>query len=240
MIGLLHGELIKLRTTRTALGFAGVALLLVVLSLVLLVVVSGPTTAQDKLTSISVAGQIAFVLTIFGAVGATGEHRHGTITSALLIAPDRVRVTVAKLLAYTAAGALLGLLLQLVALIIGLPLISGDPGADPSVGQIAGLIAGSVVGCALLTAFGVAIGSLVRNQVMAVVGLLVYLFIIEPLLGVAWHGVDVAGLSAASNALTGADPSADLSPVVAGLALLAWTVVAAALAVVADRVRDVS
>jgi ABC-2 type transport system permease protein len=240
VIGLLQGELIKLRTTRTAIGFAICGMGLVVLTLLLLILVGDPTNTEDKLTAVAVAGPIVFLLCIFGAVGATGEHRHGTITAALLIAPGRVGVTVAKLIAYAAAGALFGLLLQVVALVVGLPLMSGDAGADPGAGDLLALTAGCVAACALMTAFGVAIGSLVRSQVGTVVGLLVYFFIAEPLLGVAWHGFEVAGISPASNALTGADQSAELSPGVAGLVLLGWTVVAGAIAVLADRSRDVN
>jgi ABC-2 type transport system permease protein len=239
MTGLLRGELIKLRTTRTAIGFALCALVLMLLALMLGLLVSEPATTQEKLAAVSIAGPIVFVLAIFGAVGATGEHRHGTITAALLIAPGRVRVTVSKLLAYAAAGALAGAALQVVALAIGLPLMLSNAGDDPGAADLVGLLAGAMAGCALLAAFGVALGSLVRSQVGTVVGLLVYLFIAEPLLGLAWHGFDVAGLSAATNALTGTEQSAELSPVAAGFVLLGWTVVAGAAAVLADRARDV-
>jgi ABC-2 type transport system permease protein len=240
MIGLLRGELIKLRTTRTAIGFALCALVLLLLALLLDVLVSEPTSAGDKLTALSIAAPIAFVLGIFGAVGATGEHRHGTITAALLISPGRVKVTVSKLLAYAAAGALFGLALQLLAFIIGLPLMRSDSGANPTIGQLLGLLAGGVVACGLLAAFGVALGSLVRSQVGTVVGLLVYLFIAEPLLGLLWHGFDVGGLSGATNALTGTDRSPEISAALAGVILLGWTVVAGAAAVLADRARDVN
>jgi hypothetical protein len=239
MTGLLRGELIKLRTTRTAIGFALCALVLMLLALMLGLLVSEPATTQEKLAAVSIAGPIVFVLAIFGAVGATGEHRHGTITAALLIAPGRVRVTVSKLLAYAAAGALAGAALQVVAFAIGLPLMLSNAGDDPGAADLVGLLAGAMAGCALLAAFGVALGSLVRSQVGTVVGLLVYLFIAEPLLGLAWHGFDVAGLSAATNALTGTEQSAELGAVAAGFVLLGWTVVAGAAAVLADRARDV-
>jgi ABC-2 type transport system permease protein len=239
VIGLVHGELIKLRTTRTALGFALCGVALVLLTLLLLIAVGGTSDAQDKREAIAVAAPIVFVLCVFGAVGSTGEHRHGTITAALLIAPGRVRATGARLVAYAAAGALAGLVLQLVAVVVGLPLMWSQSGANPSVADGLGLAAGCIAACALLTAFGVAVGALVRSQVGAVVGLLVYFFIAEPLLGLLWHGFDVGGLSAATSALTGADQGAELSPGVAGLVLLGWTVVAGAAAVLADRARDV-
>ena len=49
---------------------------------------------------------------VFGVVGATGEYRHRTVAPAVLIAPDRLRLLVARALAYgvTAAGVALVML----------------------------------------------------------------------------------------------------------------------------------
>jgi hypothetical protein len=237
--GLLRGELIKLRTTRTALGFAVCAVALLVLTLLLLIAVGEPSGAQDKRSAIAVAGPIVFVLCVFGAVGATGEHRHGTISATLLVVPRRLPVAAARLLAHAAAGAIFGLVLQAVAVVVGLPLMWSQPGANPDGGAVLASGAGCVAACALLAAVGVAVGMLVRSQVGAVVGLLVSFFIVEPLLGLLWHGFDVAGLGAATDALTGADQHAELAPAVAGLVLLGWAAVLAAAALLADRVRDV-
>ena len=49
---------------------------------------------------------------VFGVVGATGEYRHRTVAPAVLIAPDRLRLLLARALAYavTAAGVALVML----------------------------------------------------------------------------------------------------------------------------------
>jgi hypothetical protein len=243
MIGLLHGELIKLRTTRTALAFAGLVLLLVLAGVLLLGLLSDPTTLDDKRQVVSVVGlggTIPTVLIIFGVVGATGEHRHGTITSAFLIAPDRVRVTLAKLLAYAVTGALVAILVQAIAFAIGLPLIAGQPGPDLGGGDIAGLFAGGAVSCALAAALGVAVGALIRNQVAAVVGALAYLFILEPIVSVVSEDVGAYTVGSVMSAVGGIDFTDSLDPVPAGLVLAAWALVVGTIALLADRSRDVN
>jgi len=241
--GLLHGELIKLRTTRTALAFAGLVLLLVLASVLLQALLADPTTLDDKrqvVTVVGVGGTIPTVLIVFGVVGATGEHRHGTITSTFLIAPDRIRATLAKLVAYAVTGAVVAVVVQAIALAIGLPIIAGDPGPDLGGSDIAGLFAGGAVSCALAAALGVAVGALVRNQVAAVVGTLAYLFILEPIIAVASADVSAYTVGSAMSAVGGIDVAHGLDPVPAGLVLAAWTLVVGAIAVLADRSRDVN
>jgi len=243
MTGLLHGELIKLRTTRTALAFAALVLLLVLASVLLQGLLADPTTLDDKRQVVTVAGlggTIPAVLIIFGVVGATGEHRHGTITSTFLIAPDRVRATAAKLLAYFAAGALVAVAVQAIALAIGLPLIAGQPGPDLGGADIAGLFAGGAASCALAAALGVAVGALIRNQVAAVVATLAYLFILEPIVSALSGAVSSYTVGSTMSAVAGIDFSDALDPLPAGLVLAAWALVVGAAAVLADRSRDVN
>jgi ABC-2 type transport system permease protein len=88
------------RTTRTALGFA-IASVLLVLAYVLVSFLAGdPTTASEKRDALNVGGVLSIPLLLFGIVGATGEYRHRTLAPAVLIAPDRMRLTGARLLAY--------------------------------------------------------------------------------------------------------------------------------------------
>jgi ABC-2 type transport system permease protein len=241
--GLLRGELIKLRTTRTALGFGALVLLLVLAGVLLLALLGDPISIEDKRQVVTVVGlgaTIPVVLVLFGVVGATGEHRHGTITSALLIAPDRIRVTLAKLLAYAAAGALVALVVQAIALLVGLPLLADQPGPDLAGSDLRDLFLGGMVACGLAAALGVAVGALVRNQVAAVVGALAYLFILEPIVGAVSDTVAPYTVGGTVSAVAGLEFSSQLDPLPAGLVLLAWTVVVGTVAVLADRVRDVN
>jgi ABC-2 type transport system permease protein len=242
MRGLLHGELIKLRTTRTALGFALVLAGLMLLSvLVQALVGGGPDTLDDKRSTVALGATLPTVLIVFGAVGATGEHRHGTITSALLIAPDRVQVTAAKLIAYAVAGGLVGLVVQLVAFAIGVPLIASGPGGDLSISDLAGILLATVVACGLSSAIGVGVGALIRNQVAAVVGSLAYLFIVESILAGVADSVYRWLIGGATSALAGIDAGGDpLSPVAGGFVLAGWALALGAASVLADRARDVA
>ena len=70
MIPLINGELVKVRTTRTALGF-GAAAVLLVLALVLISFLAGdPRTVDEKRDALIVGGVLSVPMLIFGIVGA--------------------------------------------------------------------------------------------------------------------------------------------------------------------------
>lgn len=238
MIALLRGELVRLRTTRTALGFAAAAVILVLASVLIQTLLSDPRSEDDVRSVLSGASSVSILLLVFGVVGATGEHRHGTITSALLIAPDRVRVTLAKLAAYGAAGFLFGLLAQAVAYASGLPTLPSDAESLDS-GTHVNLVLGGALSCALSAMLGVAIGTLVRNQVAAVVGSLVYFFVLESTLTAFVEDVSPYTVSSTSSSLGGFPFDNALAWGLAGLVLLAWVAVLGTAGVFADRARDV-
>ena len=70
------------------------------------------------------------MLLLFGAVGATGEFRHRTLAPAVLIAPDRLRLFVARTAAYALTGARRRVVMAIVAFAIGIPLLGGEAGPD--------------------------------------------------------------------------------------------------------------
>jgi ABC-2 type transport system permease protein len=233
---LINGELIKVRTTRTALGF-GVASVLLVLALVLISTLAGdPVTAQEKRDSLNVGGVLSVPLLIFGIVGATGEYRHRTIAPAVLIAPGRGRLTVARLIAYMLTALVVGAAMVVVAFALGLPLTSG--GEKLAGSDIATLIGGGLIVAVLSTALGVAVGMLVRNQVAGVVGALIWLFILSPVLGLIDEDLPNYTTLPAAGVAGGSDPS-DLAWGSAVLVLIAWPAVFFAAALLVDRRRDV-
>ena len=67
-------------------------------------------------------------------------------------------------------------------LAVGLPLLAGERGPGVGAGDVALVAGGSLVAAALSGALGVALGALVRNQVVAVIGTLVVIFVVLPLL----------------------------------------------------------
>jgi len=240
LIALLRGELIKVRTTRTALGF-GIASVLLVVAYVLVAMLAGdPTTASDKRDSLNVGGVLSVPLLIFGIVGATGEYRHRTIAPAVLIAPDRIRLTLARLLAYILTALAVGVAMVVVALALGLPLLSSQPGPDLAGDDYAMIIAGGLIVASLTTALGVGVGVLVRNQVAGVVGALIWLFILSPLLGLIDESLpSYTTLPAAGVAGGAAAPDEDLTWTGAVAVLVVWALVFNVLGLLAERRRDI-
>lgn len=146
MTALVRGELVTVRTTRTALGFAAAAVLLVLATVLISALASDPTSLEDKRRVVNFGGTLSAVLLIFGVVGASSEYRHRTLAPALLIAPDRTRVDLARTSAYALAALLIGLPMLLVAFGLGIPLLGGtrDPDlAGNSVGQAATAVGGT-------------------------------------------------------------------------------------------------
>ena len=110
------------------------------------------------------------------------EFRHGTITPSLLVVPNRVRLMLAKLVAalLDRAGARAvstGLIIVIVAAVRLGPRLRHRRATSSQ------LFVGGALDRALYAALGVGLGALVRNQVGAIVGALVYVFVLEPALG---------------------------------------------------------
>ena len=180
MIPLVHGEMIKVRTTRTALGF-GIASVLLVLAIVLLTILTADLdTVQTKRDALNLGGALCVPLLLFGIVGATGEYRHRTLAPAVLIAPDRMRLALARLVAYMFTALAVGLAMAAVALVVGVPLLASEPGPDLAGEDYGVIVGGGILAAVLCTSLGVGIGMVVKNQVAGVVGALVWIVILAP------------------------------------------------------------
>ena len=239
MTRLVSGELIKVRTTRTALGF-GAASVLLVLALVLISFLAGdPTSVDDKRDALNVGGVLSVPLLIFGIVGATGEYRHRTIAPAVLIAPGRARLTVARLIAYMLTGLLFGALMVIVALVVGLPLAGGESGPELASGDILTVAFGGLLVSVLTVALGVGVGVLVRNQVAGVVGALIWLFILSPVLGLIDEELPDYTTLPAAGVVGGSHEAGGLAYGTSVVVLVAWAAVFFAVGLLLERRRDV-
>jgi ABC-2 type transport system permease protein len=224
MSSLVSAEFLKLRTTRTAYGFLAA---IVLLTLAVVAANSANVdlgTKEDLEEALSGAGIAAALLLVLGIVATTGEHRHGTITSSLLASPDRRRLVGAKVIAYLLTGALLGIAAVLATFAVAVPWLSArDAPLDLlDAGDYLGLFVEGVAVSALSGAVGVGIGAIVRNQVAAVVGTLVYLFVLEPVIGVVSADVAAYTIGGSQSALTAAPVEDALDPLAGGLVLAAW------------------
>ncbi|MEA2361707.1 MAG: type transport system permease protein [Thermoleophilaceae bacterium] len=247
MTALLRAELLKLRTTRTFIALTGVAVGTSLLICVLVSVLSEPTQ-ESVLTDVFTSDTSALFIVILAIVGITGEWRHRTITSSLLAAPDRLRFLAAKTLAFAAAGLVLSLLISIAVAIVGMVILSARDLPTPELGELVGQILRNAEVAALLGALGLALGTLVRNQPVAIVGVLVLAFVIEPtLLALAPDVGRFAPFSALSASIqqipasdVGAEDANLLSPGLAVLVMLAYIGSAFAVGAVLLRRRDLN
>ncbi len=203
---LLRAELIKLRTTRTFYALAGVAIVISLLITILIASTEEPTQ-ESVLTDVFQNDASALFIMILAIVGISGEWRHRTITSSLLAAPDRIRFLAAKTLAFAAAGTLLSVAISISVAIVGFAILGARDLPTPHLGDLLELIARNAGAAALLGAFGVGVGSLVRNQPVAIVGILIAAFVVDPVLGQFAPRVETfSPTSALPSAIQGIDP----------------------------------
>jgi hypothetical protein len=225
----LRSELVKLRSTRTNLG-----LLLGMVALVLLIVivtglaVSGAETTKDEhqraLFSLGLAG--GFVAALIGVMSICSEFRHGTIRPTFVFTPQRSRVIVAKVLSSFAVGALFGLITEALAFGVGLAILAGR-GTDLVLGThdlvLIGL--GSVAVSALMAALGVGLGAVMRNQVLSIIGLVVWFMVIENIVVGVAPSVGRFFPLAAGDALTGVNSKDLLTAPQGALVLVGYVLV---------------
>jgi ABC-2 type transport system permease protein len=244
---LLEAELLKLRTTRTFVALTAAA---VGISLVVVVLVSLLTepTEESVLTDVFTADLSSLFILVLAVIGITGEWRHRTITSALLAAPDRTRFLAAKTLAFAAAGAVLSVLISISISIVGYIILEARDLPTPGFGELMAQIGRNAAIAVLLGALGVGVGALVRNQVVAIVGLLVLSFVVEPtLVSLAPEVGRFGPFGALPTAVQGVPPEdvglGDIDLLAPGLALvvmLAWIGAAFAAGTVLLRRRDLT
>jgi ABC-2 type transport system permease protein len=249
MTRLVNAEIFKLRTTRTFYGLVGGAIGLVLLIVIIASAAGTWGQGDAPLRDMIGISQFAQVFALLlGILAVTSEFRHGTITPSLLVVPDRVRLILAKLGASLGSGLVLGIVstgLATLAAALILDARSIDSGLTGS--QVTKMAIGSIVATALYAALGVGVGALVRNQVGAIVGTLVYLFVLENLLllvpGVK-DGVPKYGFGGLGTGLTGtAGPHADPAPlgqVPAGLLLTAYCAVFVVAGIAVMKRRDIT
>jgi ABC-2 type transport system permease protein len=245
MTALLGAEIFKLRSTRTFYGIVGGSVGLILLIVILVTALVTFSATDHPLTDIMMFAAFLqpFVL-VLGILAITSEFRHGTITPSLLVAPDRVKLVLAKLGATVLVGLGLGLITSVLVFLI-VKGIGGLRDLDTS-GDAGNVIIGTTVGTAIWGALGLGVGAILRNQVGAIVGSLVYLFVLENLLQIIPGLDDIIakyGFGGLSNGLFGADPDNPgdvLGQVPAGLLLAGYAAILVIVGILVVRRRDVT
>ena len=186
MTALVRSELLKVRTTRGWYGYLSVIVLLVGIG------VAGDIGSTDEFRRgelsyqvglVEAAGFAGVIAAILGITRVPSEFRHGTITPTLLATPRRERLLAGK--SVTAAVVATGFALLAIATLLAVALTwlsatdaevhLGDPEVLKRMGQI-------ILVSVLWALLGIAIGAAVHGQVAALVGTLVWIFVVENLL----------------------------------------------------------
>jgi hypothetical protein len=198
---------------------------------------------------------------LFGALLATSEYRHQTLTPTVLAQPRRGIVLAAKAVVAVLFGAFYGVVGLVGSVGLGAPvrLALGEPTAlgEP---EVLGVLLRTIVAMALWAVLGLGLGALLTSQIAAIVIVLAFTQFVEPILRLVasvWEWSASIGRflpGAATDALVGAgilstlgalDPSVPTAEVDAllwwqgGLVLAALAVVLLAAASLTTMRRDV-
>jgi ABC-type transport system involved in multi-copper enzyme maturation permease subunit len=190
MIRLVRAEWTKLFTTKVWIGLLLGSVVMVAAFAVFFTAFAGEEESglpavgtplyEDLILSTAANANILFL--ILGIIGMTQEYRHRTATPTFLTSPRRGQVVIAKLIAYTLAAAAFALVVVIVNYVV-VVIHAGARGAAPSLdGHNLATLAASLAALVIYAVIGVGLGALLRNQVGAIVGGLVYLFVIEPII----------------------------------------------------------
>lgn len=243
MIGHLRSELLKQRSTQTTLFLFLAMFGLVALAVTMHVIaISKPhlSTNAHQLEVFQVGTRAGMLFAgLAGAIAITAEFRYGTIRPTFLVGPRRSPVVVAKLAIGGLVGAIYGLVAEglMVAAATVAFALRGIPNELTS-GDYLRLLVGGAAAAALWAILGVGVGTLVRNQVGALVGLCSWMFLVESISegfvpGAARLMPGGTGLSLAGN-------EHKLSAAVAALLLIAYAAAAAAAGWLSTLRRDVA
>jgi ABC-2 type transport system permease protein len=187
MTRLVRAEFTKLRTTRVVYGMAAAMAAFAVLTVAANATdrQGAPPLSADSLPML-VAGPVTLLsgaALLLGILGMTGEFRHHTVTQTFLVTPDRGRVVAAKLVAYPLAGIALALATLAFTAAVAAGWLAAK-GITPSLldARLGRVLLGAVLAAGLCGLVGVGVAALVRNQVAALVGTLVWVLLVEGLL----------------------------------------------------------
>lgn len=245
MSGLLRSEWLKVTSTRMWWVLFLVALGLTALSVIPAILLSGtadefslenPSMMRQLWAGIASASVIALIL---GIIAVTGEFRHQTITDSFLTQPRRTAFVTAKAGVQAVWGAILAIVVGGFGILLAIVLLPTQPHSPIDAGHVAGVYGAAILLFALYAVLGVAVGALIRSQVIALVVALLWVMLMEPLI--------VTFLPAVGKWLPGGGASAflqsspDLLPLWAGaLLLLGYTVVFSAIAIRTTLQRDIT
>ena len=253
MKALVLAELLKLHSTRTSRWLLLAMLPMVALTLVVSVPTAGnqhaaPLRLDDARLLAGTIGNCFGVplvlMVLLGCMAFTQEFRYGTITSTYLTEPRRPRVLAAKWLSMGLTSIVISTATLIFAIPFSFALIRSRDGDTTIAGLFWQMIAADFVVMLAYAAIGVALGALLRNQIVAIVAVLVWMLGVEQLVLASWPGVGRWMPIGGAFSVMQLGPAIGLegellSVTVGGLVFAAYTAAAVALALLFTPKRDV-
>lgn len=244
MKDLIAAEWLKLRTTRLLHGTIPLAVVLSTAAVAGEVIAATGPRALESTGSVrhvlAVTGTGALVVLVAGIILAAGEHRHGTLADTYLTTPRRERVLAAKLTVAAGVGLAVGAVSSFASLGLAGALYAVEGATFPfDDGEVWLTVTGSLLYTSLFAVIGVALGALVRHQVLAVALALTWFAIVEHTLINLLPGIGRWLPVAAGQAIVRTPLDNLLSPLAGVVVLVAY---GAAIAFAARRVtatRDI-
>jgi ABC-2 type transport system permease protein len=196
---LVRSELLKIRTTRSWWAY------LIVIVLLTGIGVAGEIGSSESANRSTLSFQLGLIDTvgiavlfaiILGITIITNEFRHGTVTPTFLVEPHRERVILSKAIAAVVVAIGFALLSLIVLAAVAIPWLTivdaqlqfGDAEFLTRTGE-------QILSAVLWALTGVAIGAAVHSQVAALVGTLMWIFLVENLLVGLLGLVDADGVA---------------------------------------------
>jgi ABC-type transport system involved in multi-copper enzyme maturation permease subunit len=221
VIRVVRAEWLKLRTTAVPWVLTGIAVLALGLTILGLFlqkpdfnqssnagyIVPHTTQQLNNLAGAGLSFGYLFAL-LLGVLCITTEFRHKTVTTAFLVTPNRPVFVVGKLILAALAGAALAVVLLVATLTGGgLALVARGGSFSSLLHQVPSVAPGMILVMALFGILGVGVGSLLTNQVAAIVTVLGWFIIGQTILVGLVNGaarwVPTGAASAAANVSQG-------------------------------------
>ena len=265
MIAGIRSEWLKLRTTAVPWVLTGIALIIDALLTLVYFINHGdgggggngggggsfglpdyPHTTQQLRNLLGSGFEGYLFALLLGVMMVTTEFRHKTVTTSFLVTPHRPRFVGAKLITAAILGAVLAVIMLAATLLGGGITLSAQGGSFSAlVRQLPAVAPGMILVFALFAILGVGIGSLLTNQVAALIVSLGWFIILEGILVSLVHGaerwVPSGAATAASNLTRGQGTSFGLFSWWQGaLVMLAYGLIFAAIGSAVLTRRDIT
>lgn len=130
----------------------------------------------------SVMGVATVFSLILGIIMVTGEYRHKTITPTLLAEPRRGHTVAAKLVTAAGGGAVVSVATGAIALALGLGVVAGGIGnSGIMLTEYRHVFPGILAASVLYAVYGIGLGAMLKNQIVALVVGLGFEVIVTPI-----------------------------------------------------------